>query len=96
MQQQTITCDTTTTATSNLYSITLQSNLRRTVNGPFGTLVLTFSENVNDGSYRPPMGLAAARTAHLACRDVTMPALEMEILCCSIASWILVLSASFI
>lgn len=43
-----------------------------------------------------PMGLAAAMTVHLACSEVTMPALEMEMLCCSMASWILVLSASFI
>lgn len=42
------------------------------------------------------MGLEAAMTVHLACSEVTMPALEMEILCCSMASWILVLSASFI
>lgn len=42
------------------------------------------------------MGLAAAMTVHLACSDVTMPALEMEMLCCSMASWMLVLSASFI
>lgn len=42
------------------------------------------------------MGLAAAMTVHLACSEVTMPALEMEMLCCSMASWILVLSASFI
>lgn len=42
------------------------------------------------------MGLEAAMTVHLACSDVTMPALEMEMLCCSMASWILVLSASFI
>lgn len=43
-----------------------------------------------------PMGLEAAMTVHLACSEVTMPALEMEMLCCSMASWILVLSASFI
>lgn len=42
------------------------------------------------------MGLAAAMTVHLACSEVTMPALEMEMLCCSMASWMLVLSASFI
>lgn len=35
-------------------------------------------------------------TVHRACSEVTMPALEMEMLCCSMASWILVLSASFI
>lgn len=43
-----------------------------------------------------PMGLAAAMTVHRACSEVTMPALEMEMLCCSMASWMLVLSASFI
>lgn len=42
------------------------------------------------------MGLAAAMTVQRACSEVTMPALEMEMLCCSMASWILVLSASFI
>lgn len=39
-----------------------------------------------------PMGLAAAITVQRACKDVTMPALEMEMLCCSMASWMLVLS----
>lgn len=33
-----------------------------------------------------PMGLAAAITVQRACKDVTMPALEMEMLCCSMAS----------
>ena len=32
----------------------------------------------------------------LTCNEVTIPALEMEMLCCSMASWILVRSASFI
>ena len=35
-------------------------------------------------------------TLPLTCREVTMPALEMEILCCSMASWMLVRSESFI
>jgi len=56
----------------------------------------TLSAKVRDGSYRPPIGLEAAMTAQRACSDVTMPAFDTEILCCSIASWILVLSASFI
>ena len=30
------------------------------------------------------------------CSEVTIPALEIEMLCCSIASWMLVRSASFI
>lgn len=38
------------------------------------------------GWYLPPMGLAAAMTEHLASRLVTMPALLMEMLCCSIAN----------
>lgn len=42
------------------------------------------------------MGLAAAMTVQRACNEVTMPALEMEMLCCSMASWMLVLSWSFI
>ena len=36
-------------------------------------------------SYRPLTGLAAATTAHRAWREVMMPALEMEMDCCSIA-----------
>lgn len=36
--------------------------------------------------YRPPSGFAAAMTEHRACSCVTMPALEMEMLCCSMAS----------
>lgn len=42
------------------------------------------------------MGLAAAITEHLALKEVTIPALEILIVCCSIASWIEVRSASFI
>lgn len=61
-----------------------------------GSVKSTFSAKVKEGSYLPPIGLQAAMTVHLACSEVTMPALEMEMLCCSMASWILVLSASFI
>ena len=57
---------------------------------------LTFSENVKEGSYLPPMGLAAAMMAQRAWSEVTIPAFDTEILCCSIASWMLVRSASFI
>jgi len=42
------------------------------------------------------MGLAAAMTAQRACSVVTMPALEIEMLCCSMASWMDVRSWSFI
>jgi hypothetical protein len=38
------------------------------------------------------MGFAAAITLHLAYKLVMIPALEIEIDCCSIASWIEVLS----
>lgn len=43
-------------------------------------------ENVQELSYLPPIGFAAAITEHLACNDVTIPALETEIDCCSMAS----------
>lgn len=56
----------------------------------------TFSENVMLESYRPPIGLAAAITAQRACNDATRPAFEMEIDCCSMASWMDVRSWSFI
>jgi hypothetical protein len=42
------------------------------------------------------MGLEAAMTEHRACRDVTIPAFEIDIDCCSMASWIDVRSRSFI
>ena len=56
----------------------------------------TFSTRVLVGSYRPPLGLAAAITEHRACSVVTMPALDTEMLCCSMASWMLTRSWSFI
>ena len=46
--------------------------------------------------YRPWRGLAAAITEHLALRLVTIAALEIEILCCYMASWMDVRSCSFI
>jgi hypothetical protein len=42
------------------------------------------------------IGFAAAIIEHLAFNEATIPALEIEILCCSMASCIEVLSASFI
>ncbi len=39
-------------------------------------------------SYRPPIGLAAARMEARALSVAWMPALEMEMVCCSMASWI--------
>ena len=38
-----------------------------------GSVNSTFSAREKEGSYRPPMGLAAAMTAHRACNDATMP-----------------------
>jgi len=46
--------------------------------------------------YRPLTGLAAAIIAHLACKVATIPAFDIEIYYYSIASWIEVLSCSFI
>jgi len=43
-------------------------------------------------SYLPNTGLAAASTEVLEFRMVVMPALAIEIVCCSIASWIATLS----
>jgi len=40
----------------------------------------------SDGLYTPPIGLAAAMTEQRAWRDVTIPAFEMEMDCCSMAS----------
>ncbi|KFM22527.1 hypothetical protein F751_0086, partial [Auxenochlorella protothecoides] len=45
---------------------------------------------------RPPTGLAAASTEHRAWSWVTIPALLMEMDCCSMASWMDTRSASFI
>lgn len=56
----------------------------------------TFSENDAAGLYLPCTGLAAAITEHLALRLVTIPAFDIEMLCCSMASWMDVLSCSFI
>mmetsp|Transcript_32058 Transcript_32058/g.83971 ORF Transcript_32058/g.83971 Transcript_32058/m.83971 type:complete len:274 (+) Transcript_32058:976-1797(+) len=61
-----------------------------------GSVRSTFCANVSDDWYFPLMGLAAAMTAHRAWSEVTMPALEIEMVCCSIASWIEVRSWSFI
>jgi hypothetical protein len=61
-----------------------------------GSLNSTLSLKDLSGLYVPWIGLAAAITEHLARNDVTIPALEIEIDCCYIASWIEVLSASFI
>mmetsp|Transcript_18826 Transcript_18826/g.64108 ORF Transcript_18826/g.64108 Transcript_18826/m.64108 type:complete len:342 (-) Transcript_18826:199-1224(-) len=57
---------------------------------------LMFSEGDHLGLYLPPTGLAAASTEDLALSVVVMPALAMEIVCCSITSWMEVRSVSSI
>lgn len=47
-------------------------------------------------TYLPRTGFADAMTLQRACSWATMPALEMEMVCCSMASWMLVRSISFI
>mgnify|MGYP001807879495 CR=1 FL=1 len=61
-----------------------------------GSVRSTLSWNDCYESYLPPTGFAAAITLHLACSVVTIPALEIEMLYYSMASWIDVLSCSFI
>ena len=63
------------------------SNLER-----IGSVSSTLSLKFLDGSYLPYTGFAAAMTEHQAYNDVTIPALEILMLCYSIASWIEVLS----
>jgi len=64
-----------------------KSNLER-IRAVRSTLSLKF----NVGLYTPLIGFAAAITLHLACKLVIIPAFEIEIDYCSIASWIEVLS----
>mmetsp|Transcript_48038 Transcript_48038/g.109107 ORF Transcript_48038/g.109107 Transcript_48038/m.109107 type:complete len:326 (+) Transcript_48038:268-1245(+) len=59
-----------------------------------GSVSSTFSLSGTEESYTPPMGFAAAITAHLACSDVTMPAFDTLMDCCSMASWMEVRSCS--
>lgn len=92
-------CELTTNSANCLSCIGSNSSLttqRMSKRDKMGSERLTFSENVILGSYRPPIGLAAAITAHLAWRDVTRPAFEMDMDCCSMASWMDVRSWSFI
>ena len=55
-----------------------------------------FSTGDTLGLYRPYRGLAAARIEVRALRVVDIPALFIEMVCCSITSWIAVLSDSSI
>lgn len=57
---------------------------------------LMFSTGESLGLYRPNRGLAAASTDVRAFRVVVIPALEIEMVCCSMTSWIAVLSDSSI
>jgi hypothetical protein len=67
------------------------SNLER-----IGSVRSTLSTNDKLGLYVPLIGFAAAMTLHLAYKLVTIPAFDILIDYCSMASWILVLSLSFI
>jgi hypothetical protein len=58
-----------------------RSNLER-----IGSVRSTLSLKFKVMLYVPLMGFAAAMTLHLACRLVMIPALEMEIVYCSMAS----------
>ena len=53
-----------------------------------GIVMSTFAFRVFVRSYLPCLGFAAARIAVRALRLAWMPALVMDIVCCSIASWI--------
>mmetsp|Transcript_574 Transcript_574/g.1322 ORF Transcript_574/g.1322 Transcript_574/m.1322 type:complete len:241 (-) Transcript_574:592-1314(-) len=77
-------------------STTSCSTQRQSKRCRIGSVSSTFSDRVQELSYRPPMGLAAAITEQRAWRDVTIPALETEMDCCSMASWMEVRSCSFI
>src|SRR5271155_3889354 len=61
-----------------------------------GSVKLTFSANGTSGLYFPRAGLAAAMIEQRACNVVTIPALDIEMDCCSIASWIEVLRMLFL
>jgi len=61
-----------------------------------GSVRSTLSWNESWESYFPLTGFAAAITLHLAYRVATIPAFDIEMLYYSIASWIDVLSCSFI
>ena len=76
-------------------SVNNQIISNREING--GAKLIWAVNGVSDtGSNLPLFGLAAANTAQRVLRLAFIPALEIEIVCCSIASCILDLSASFI
>ena len=47
-------------------------------------------------SYLPMIGFMAAKMEHLALRVACIPALVIEMVCCSMASWIATVSQSII
>lgn len=69
----------------------MTSNLDRSAAGR-----LIFSTGDSLGLYRPYRGLAAANMDVRAFKVVVMPAFEIDIVCCSITSWIAVRSDSSI
>ena len=80
------------TSTLNLSFIMQRTSKRDNI----GSLKFVLSLKLFPSIYRPFIGFAAAITLHLAFKLVTIPAFDIEIVCCYIASWIEVLSISFI
>lgn len=77
----------------SIYSLTSSLMTQRTSNlDRMGSVRSTFYLNDKLVLYLPWTGFAAAITEHLALSVVTIPALDIEIVCCSMASWIDVLS----
>mmetsp|Transcript_54617 Transcript_54617/g.119137 ORF Transcript_54617/g.119137 Transcript_54617/m.119137 type:complete len:232 (-) Transcript_54617:1589-2284(-) len=80
-------------AIGSISSLTTQTQSKRE---RMGSDRSTLSWKETEESYRPLTGLAAAMTAQRAGSCALMPALAMEMVCCSMASWIDVRSLSFI
>lgn len=58
--------------------------------------MLIFFFRGKDLSYRPNIGLAAAKTLVLAFKVAWTPAFAIDIVCCYIASWMATWSVSYI
>ncbi len=76
-------------------SVITQMTSNREISGG-ARLICAVKGTSEIGWKRPAFGFAAANTAHRVCRLALMPALAMEMRCCSIASCMLDRSLSFI
>ena len=76
--------------TSSHWSNTTKNKSNRDM---IGAVIAMLPLNVLEGSYLPPMGLEAAKMEVRAFNVAWMPALVMEMVCCSIASWMATWSA---